>query len=31
MSDYMAGLRKGENRKAFEAGWPGDATEKGRQ
>ena len=31
LRQYMAGLRKGENRKAFEAGWPGKTTEKGRQ
>jgi len=33
LRDYMAGLRKGENRKAFEAGWPEgecDKTQKGR-
>jgi hypothetical protein len=34
LRDHMCGLRKGEDRKAFEAGWPGDEggkkTEKGR-
>jgi NAD(P)-dependent dehydrogenase (short-subunit alcohol dehydrogenase family) len=33
LRQYMAGLRKGENRKAFEAGWPEgecDKTQKGR-